>query len=313
MTKGFMALAIPGPVIVAWLTLTRQWGRLRPFYPLSALTIFLSIVAPWHVAVSLQNPEFTHKYFIVEHFLRFTTTYHQRYQPIWFYLPIVMIGLFPWIALIPRAFNNLKQNSLNLYLLLWAAWVIVFFSVSNSKLIPYVLPAFPPLAILLAYGWGTWRDQQPHLWTWGVRRPVLGLVALGVVAVAINIATLISAPLIQKPSVKSLLAGVPLQAADRLVSYKVYFQDLPVYAKRLVTVVSAKGELAFGCSVEDTSAWMIEEADFLRLWQSEERLWAVMKPGEFQDFRKVHPHFFIQTYRETPFYVLVVNKETETQ
>jgi 4-amino-4-deoxy-L-arabinose transferase-like glycosyltransferase len=354
MTKGLMALAIPGPIIVTWLTATRQWGRLRPFYPLSALAIFLSIVVPWHVAVSLQNPEFAHKYFIVEHFLRFTTSYHERYQPIWFFIPIVLIGLFPWISFIPRGVKNLRQDPLTLYLLLWAAWVIAFFSVGNSKLIPYILPAFPPLAILLAHGWGILREQQRYIWLPAVTlvlgaiaffllpyfmpldpiitqaiqilgmacvlgallaawRPTLGLLALGCVALTINVMTLVNAPLIQKPSVKSLLATVPLRAEDRLVSYRVYFQDLPVYAQRLVTVVSAKGELAFGCCVEDTSAWMIEEAEFLRLWESQERLWAVMKPGEFEDFRAKNSHFFIQIYRQTPFYVLVVNKETENQ
>ncbi|MEI8295579.1 MAG: phospholipid carrier-dependent glycosyltransferase, partial [Alphaproteobacteria bacterium] len=98
MTKGVMALALPGPVIVAWLTATKQWGRLRPFYPFSSLIIFFSIVIPWHAAVSLANPEFAYKYFIVEHFLRFTTNHHEHYQPIWYFVPVVLLGLFPWIA-----------------------------------------------------------------------------------------------------------------------------------------------------------------------------------------------------------------------
>jgi len=349
MTKGIMALAIPGPIIVAWLTLTRQWGQLRPFYPLTALAIFSSLVVPWHIIVMIKNPEFTHKYFLVEHFLRFTTNYHARYQPIWFFIPIVLIGLFPWIAALPRSLKNIKQDPLKLYLTLWVGWVMTFFSVGNSKLIPYILPAFPPLAILLAQGWEEIRTRVKDwlvvatfvvgalvffllpflvplvpplayaiyilggvcllatlLLLW---QPSLGVLTTGGIAVVINLLTLINAPLVQKPSVKSLLAGVPLQPADRLVSYKVYFQDLPVYAQRLVTVVEAKGELAFGCGVEDASAWMVEEPQFLKLWESQERLWAVMKPSEFQQFRHHNPHLFIQVYRQTPFYVLAVNKD----
>lgn len=152
LTKGIMALAIPGPIIVLWLTLTGGWRRTLPVYLPTSLLLFFLIAAPWHILVSLKNPEFAYKYFIVEHFMRYTTDVHLRYKPVWFFIPILIIGFLPWTAFLPTAISDAWKNrksSLNSYLLIWAGWVFAFFSVSNSKLIPYILPLFPAMALLI--------------------------------------------------------------------------------------------------------------------------------------------------------------------
>jgi 4-amino-4-deoxy-L-arabinose transferase-like glycosyltransferase len=152
LTKGIMALAIPGPIIILWATYTKQWKNVFPVYLPTSLAVFLAVSVPWHLLVSLNNPEFAYKYFIVEHFMRYTTDVHLRYKPMWFFIPIVIVGFLPWSAFLPQAFRKTwanRKNSLYLFLLLWAVWVFGFFSVSNSKLVPYILPMFPPLAILV--------------------------------------------------------------------------------------------------------------------------------------------------------------------
>lgn len=152
LTKGIMALAIPGPIIVIWLTVIGEWKRVLPVYLPTSLLLFLLIAAPWHILVSLKNPEFAYKYFIVEHFMRYTTDVHLRYKPIWFFIPILIAGFLPWTAFIPASIMDAWKNrasSLNSYLLIWAGWVFAFFSISNSKLIPYILPMFPAMALLI--------------------------------------------------------------------------------------------------------------------------------------------------------------------
>lgn len=152
LTKGIMALAIPGPVIFLWLTLYGNWKNLRPFYGATCILLFLAVAAPWHILVSLKNPEFAHKYFIVEHILRYTTTVHMRYQPAWFFIPIFLIGFLPWSFFLPKIVRNFeRKNPLQGFLALWIGWVFLFFSISNSKLIPYILPLFPPMALLAAF------------------------------------------------------------------------------------------------------------------------------------------------------------------
>ncbi len=157
LTKGVVTLALAGPIIVIWLTFYKLWKKLWPLYLPTSLLIFLIVVLPWHILVSLENPEFLWFYFVKEHLLRYTTTVHKRYQPIWYFLPILFCGLFPWIF---YGFQSIKKVGISLwkepsltekegFLLIWTVFIFLFFSVSNSKLIPYILPIFPALSLLI--------------------------------------------------------------------------------------------------------------------------------------------------------------------
>ncbi len=57
------------------------------------------MAAPWFIAVSLRNPDFPEFFFIHEHFARFLTTVHQRVEPWWFFLPLLLLGVLPWVPL----------------------------------------------------------------------------------------------------------------------------------------------------------------------------------------------------------------------
>jgi 4-amino-4-deoxy-L-arabinose transferase-like glycosyltransferase len=121
----------------------------------SGTLIFLLIAAPWFIWVSMVNNEFAHFFFIQEHFQRFTTKMHGRYQPMWYFLPILAFGLLPWLL---PAFLTLRgifarkpggEFDAKFFLVLWIVVVFVFFSVSGSKLPSYILPMFPALALLI--------------------------------------------------------------------------------------------------------------------------------------------------------------------
>ncbi len=163
LTKGIMAIAITGCVIVLWATLSGSWKSIFPTFLPTNILLFFTIAAPWHILASLKNPEFAYKYFIVEHVLRYTTTIHARYQPIWFFIPILIGGFFPWSAFFApallKAFRN-RATSHYLFLLIWILFVFVFFSISHSKLIPYILPLFPPMALLIGCLFNDWLSQS---------------------------------------------------------------------------------------------------------------------------------------------------------
>jgi 4-amino-4-deoxy-L-arabinose transferase-like glycosyltransferase len=152
LAKGLIGLALPGLIVLVWLTLTNNWKLLTQIYLPSSIVLFFLIATPWHVLVSFKNPEFFDFYFINEHFTRFLTTVHRRYQPFWFFIPIIIAGFLPWTPFFLKAFyTNFKAGKKNqniLFLLLWILIPFVFFSVSNSKLIPYILPIFPAMAII---------------------------------------------------------------------------------------------------------------------------------------------------------------------
>ncbi len=155
LAKGLIGLVLPGGVIFLYMLFCRRWSLLKDMRLPTGMLLFLAVAAPWFVLVSLRNPEFAHFFFIHEHFQRFLTTVHGRYQPIWFFIPILLLTMLPWSFFVPqacmRAWRGRKENvgDVLLFLLVWAGFIFLFFSKSNSKLIPYILPVFAPLALLV--------------------------------------------------------------------------------------------------------------------------------------------------------------------
>jgi 4-amino-4-deoxy-L-arabinose transferase-like glycosyltransferase len=157
LTKGLIGVVFPGMIIFSWMLVTGEWRVLRAMYLPSGLALFLLIAAPWHILVSRANPEFFDFYFIREHFQRYLTKVHHHYKPAWFYLPILIGGLFPWSAFLVQAVRHSlplswaarSERKEELFLMLWSGIIFLFFSASSSKLIPYVLPVLPPLALLV--------------------------------------------------------------------------------------------------------------------------------------------------------------------
>lgn len=169
LTKGIMVLALTGAIVVIWVSLSKNWSRLLPLYLPTNILVFLCIAAPWHILAALKNPEFLHKYFIVEHFMRYTTTIHMRYQPAWFFIPILVAGFLPWTGFTLTAsidvFKKMRSYRFapQCFLMIWAIFVFVFFSFSSSKLIPYILPVFPPLALLTGHWIVSHIENTPRL------------------------------------------------------------------------------------------------------------------------------------------------------
>ncbi len=155
LAKGLIGFVLPGGVVFLYLLLCRRWSLLRKMALPSGLLLFIAVAAPWFVLVSLRNPEFAHFFFIHEHFQRFLSNVHGRYQPIWFFIPILLLTMLPWSFFVPsavvQAWRDRKgeQGDRLIYLLIWAGFIFLFFSKSHSKLIPYILPVFAPLSLLV--------------------------------------------------------------------------------------------------------------------------------------------------------------------
>lgn len=153
LTKGLIGLAIPGCVLVLWSVFQQRLDLMKvAFHPLG-IAWFLALVLPWHIMAVMRNPEFFDFYIVHEQILRFLTPIHKRAQPFWFFLPIVIFGLFPWLSFFPQTIRHLWhtkcRSPVDIFLALWIGFVFIFFSLSSSKLIPYMVPLLPPLAILV--------------------------------------------------------------------------------------------------------------------------------------------------------------------
>ena len=157
LAKGLIGFLVPGAVMFLWLLGLNQWRRLRPFFLPSGGAIFLALAAPWHVLAAARNPEWARFYLLYEHWERFFSAGHKRTEPWWFFLPILLLGLFPWVGFLWPALRRRlaggwarrEENAVAWFLVIGAGFILVFFSLSESKLAPYILPVFPPLAVLI--------------------------------------------------------------------------------------------------------------------------------------------------------------------
>jgi 4-amino-4-deoxy-L-arabinose transferase-like glycosyltransferase len=164
LAKGLIGIVFPCAIIFFYLLITRRWRLLKEMRLATGIPLFLLVCAPWFILVSIRNPEFARYFFIHEHFERFTTTVHNRKQGFWFYIPVLIGAMLPWSFFIPSAFRGVWRERLaangneRLYLVIWAAFIFLFFSKSSSQLVPYILPVFPPLALLIGYAFARVSD-----------------------------------------------------------------------------------------------------------------------------------------------------------
>ncbi len=158
LTKGFMGIVLTGGVFFVHVLCTNGWKSLLKMRLISGIILVLVLVLPWHILMYQANPQWFDFYIIREHFSRFFTTVHNRYQPWWYFIPYLAIGLMPYGAYVVQPLlrwrlawaETTQGNSVRLYLLIWVWGILLFFSVSSSKLPLYVLPILPAICILSA-------------------------------------------------------------------------------------------------------------------------------------------------------------------
>ena len=159
LSKGLIGIVLPGIALGLYMALTRDLRLLRRLAIAPGIGVLLAVSAPWFLLVQDRNPEFFRFFFIHEHLERFVLPGHERPGPWWYFIPVMLAGTLPWTPLVVRAIlravrerGSMDRGGLNIDLLLvvWAATIFLFFSLSSSKLPAYVLPALPPLVLLAA-------------------------------------------------------------------------------------------------------------------------------------------------------------------
>jgi 4-amino-4-deoxy-L-arabinose transferase-like glycosyltransferase len=157
LAKGPAAIILSGGAIFFWALFTKRWrDAFRLLHPI-ALASFCLTALPWYILCARRNLDFF-RIFIIEHnFKRYVTPEFQHIQPFWYYFPILLIGLAPWfIWLIWHALPAARKQIADLhwpvkiFVVSWAIFPLLFFTLSKSKLPGYILPSILPLGLLLA-------------------------------------------------------------------------------------------------------------------------------------------------------------------
>jgi 4-amino-4-deoxy-L-arabinose transferase-like glycosyltransferase len=157
LTKGLVAAAIPAAVLLLYSAYSRDFSPWRRLHAAVGLPLFLAIAVPWHWIAALRMPEFLQFFFVHEHFARYLTPSADREEAWWFFAAVFALGSIPWtlpalrvVAVGWRRRVPRGQFDPVLFLWIWVVFICLFFSLSDSKLIPYILPAMPGLALLVA-------------------------------------------------------------------------------------------------------------------------------------------------------------------
>lgn len=190
LTKGLIGILIPATVAFLYalcvgpISFLRSLRKSDFLWGILGLAVFAAIAVPWHVLAAAANPPYPEAegvfskkwdgqgffwyYIIHEHILRYVDAEtSMRAQPFWFFFVLAPVGLVPWVVFLPAVVKNSFGDGLKslrrdkpqvLFLWLWIAFVILFFSISRSKLAPYIISIYPAFAVLfglwLSENWG---------------------------------------------------------------------------------------------------------------------------------------------------------------
>jgi 4-amino-4-deoxy-L-arabinose transferase-like glycosyltransferase len=349
LTKGLVAAAIPAAVLVIYSLCSRDFTPWRKLNLAWGLPVFLGVTVPWHWLAALRRPDFLQFFFVHEHFARYLTPIADREESWWFFGMVFLIGTVPWTVPALRVVVSGWRGGGHgagtpfrptFFLWIWVLFVCVFFSLSDSKLMPYILPAMPALAVLIAaqpiatlkrdflvtailtaiagVALGIASFYEPTLvpaspgrpyflvlakplrevaallivsgafvWAQGARDATRAGVFLGVgwclAGLLLIRATTLLAPIYSGIDLANALP--PGNGDAPLYSVRTYDQTLPFYLQRTVILVGYRGELDYG--LRQAPGGEIADIDeFLRLWQSQTRAFAVMDKRTFNNFKE---------------------------
>jgi 4-amino-4-deoxy-L-arabinose transferase-like glycosyltransferase len=167
LAKGPVAPFLAAVVIVLYAAAVRELRIVLKTLCLPGIVLFCALALPWYVAVQMRNPEFFQQFIIEHNFGRFSKNLYHHTEPFWYYLPVTALALVPWTifataALVQpmrlwwtkRTLTGATEDDLEyqfgVFSCCWLIVPVVFFSISQSKLPGYILPAIPAGGLLLA-------------------------------------------------------------------------------------------------------------------------------------------------------------------
>lgn len=191
LAKGPAGILLAGGSVALWALATRKWrAAFRLAHPV-AIVACCVVALPWYAICAYRNPDFLRVFILQHNFERYLTPLFRHKQPFWFFGPIVLLALLPWTILLwPAAREGLRlwrdktwHDSPGFFFACWAVFPVLFFSLSQSKLPSYILPAIPAIALLCAVGTSRAPDRNAPIVNFlaggiGLTLLILGIAAL---------------------------------------------------------------------------------------------------------------------------------------
>jgi len=164
LAKGPVAPFLAAVILMLFAAVSKEWRRVLKTFWLPGILLFCVVALPWYFAVQLHNPEFFREFILEHNLARFSSDLYHHRQPFWYYVPVTLLALVPWTVFVIAALiqrtrlwwkeRNFPEPDVQLqfgvFAICWFIVPVIFFSVSQSKLPGYILPAIPAGAALLA-------------------------------------------------------------------------------------------------------------------------------------------------------------------
>lgn len=373
LSKGLMGLALPAGIVFLHLAFTRRLSALKQLRIPTGLLLIAIMTLPWFWGVAHENPGFWHYYFVVQQFERYLTADFNGHHGLWFYPAVILVGILPWTGYFLGAFFSESRNILQkkappliTFLWTWVWFILIFFSIPSSKLVGYILPVFPPIALITALYFNA-SQNQPNRHFSIVHGLTLATLILAVIALALFLAQASGseAPLIQayltiplliislaalllvfswrpmRPlwifnlilcttlaldlsvlyGISQLHSTLPIrstlaltktlrtfyQPGDRVLCFDTYYQDIPIYLGKTVTLVydyqnpriaysdTWAREFSIGLTQAryQTQVWNTDQ--LAKAWPNNQRLFVYLNQDHLQNFK---------TWMKKPVYLL---------
>ena len=190
LAKGPVGILFPGAILFLYFLFTRKWRQLQEMKIPLGILIYAITALPWYVAMyAIHGNPFIETFIGFHNITRFTNPEHAAGVLWYYFIPVLILGFFPWTAVMAQSvWASLRKsgrdfNSL-LFLNIWAWFIFVFFTISRTKLVSYILPMFVPLAMITGWYVATLIERQSRLKirSWPVALVILaGLFATGLI------------------------------------------------------------------------------------------------------------------------------------
>ena len=164
-TKGPIGIVFPGAIIFLYLVAMGQLREILRMHVIRGLLLYLLIASPWYYAMyTVHGMEFINTFLGFHNITRFTTAEHANRVTFWYYFPVIILGLFPWTGMLWQAAKaSVSESRIDdmrklLFFHVWWIFVLLFFTICKTKLVSYILPLFPAMAVII--GWNIARMQS---------------------------------------------------------------------------------------------------------------------------------------------------------
>ena len=164
--KGPIGLLFPGAILFLYFLLARRWHVLMEMKLLPGIFIYTLVALPWYAAmIQIHGNAFIDTFIGFHNITRFTSPEHPGVT--WYYyFPILIAGFFPWTAiLLQSVWASVRVGGSHweklTFLNVWAWFIFLFFTISRTKLVSYILPMYVPIAIIT--GWYVSTLMERHV------------------------------------------------------------------------------------------------------------------------------------------------------